>query len=122
MTLARGIGLGALIVVIISFWIPLIGVFVAWFALLLASLAALCGDRFFSIATVIVGAITFFFSTSLWVDAGIAGAATSADDYGTPVLLAVSVILLLAPILAMILFATGRLALRRPQPRASTGV
>ena len=88
MKLHTGLGLAAVILVVISFLVPLIGTFIAWVALICAAIAAFLGDKGLSIATVILAAIKFFISPSVWAS--------------WLVLLLPSTILLLLPIIAMI--------------------
>ena len=118
MSLGAGIGLAALIIAGIGMWMPIIGLFIGWLALVVACFAALCGDKGFSIATVVLSAFAFWiFTPSLWIEAGASADVTmlcseASRRAGCRIF---SIALLIAPIVSMILFSTGRLALRRPK-------
>lgn len=103
--MGKGFGIAALIVALIAFGVPIYGIVVSWFALALATIAALAGDRVFPIVTPIVVALnTVFFSPTtlaLFFDENQQGS----DSY-----LTVTIILFIAPIAAMILNATRRIA------------
>ncbi len=96
MNLCTGLGIAAIIVAVIAFFVPLDGLFIGWIALLIACGAALYGDKGLSIATAVVCAINFFFLTpAMW--------------YGGALLVIPSVILCLAPIGAIV-FVTRKQA------------
>ena len=85
MNLSTGLGIAAIIIAVIAFFVPLAGLFIGWVALLIACGAALYGDKGLSIATAVVCAINFFFLTpAMWV--------------GGALLVIPSLILCLAPI------------------------
>ena len=68
--MAKGLGIAAIIVALLGAFIPVFGFFIGLVALFFAAVAALAGDRVFSIATVAVSTIVFVFLTpSLWVSA-----------------------------------------------------
>ena len=107
MSLARGLGLAALMIAWVGAFVPFLGLFIGWGALAIATIAALAGDRGHTIATVVFSAFVFLFLTPmLWLDA-----LGSAE--GTAHLLGISILMLLAPIGAMIMNATGKLAIGR---------
>jgi hypothetical protein len=121
MTLGAGIGLAALIIAFIGMWMPLVGLFVGWLALIIVCVAALCGDKGFTIATVILSAVAFiFFTPSLWLEAGASADATS--GHGAPLLRIISIVLLAAPIGCIILFSTGKLAIKKRASSQQTTV
>lgn len=114
MSIGAGIGLAALIAAVIGAFVPILGLYIGWLALVLAVLAALFGDRGLTIATVCLSAIIFVFLTpTLWLEN-----AAHATGYGqasgqAPVLQIASMALLAAPIPAIFLNGSGKLAFRR---------
>jgi hypothetical protein len=73
--MAKGIGIAALIVAIVAFFVPIVGIAFSIFALILATLAALGGDRAYATATPIVVAVnTFGLSPSMWLVMGLSSA------------------------------------------------
>ena len=96
--MAKGFGIAALIAAVLGAFVPLVGFWIGVFALLLATFAALAGDRVFSIATLCVSIVVFVFLTpSLLLTLGL--------------LAIVAVVALCLPVLAIILNATGKMAL-----------
>jgi len=63
--MGKGIGIAALVIVIVSFVVPFIGNFVAYFALVIASIAALMGEKTFAIATTVIAFAKMFFMSPL---------------------------------------------------------
>lgn len=115
MRLCTGIGIAALVIAILGIFIPLVGLFVGWIALAVACIAALCGDKGLTIATVIVSVVAFvFFTPSLWLDylGYEADIATVGGTY-SPILIPITIVMLIAPVVSIILFSTGRLALTK---------
>ncbi|MEF2549085.1 hypothetical protein VQ045_18170 [Aurantimonas sp. E1-2-R+4] len=109
MKIGTGIGLAALIVALISIFIPLAGLVLAGIGLVIACLGALFGDKGFAIATVVVTAVNYFFlSPSLWMSE--AGSRVSGGSGNTEVW-AFIVALLVAPIVCMILYSSGKIML-----------
>jgi hypothetical protein len=112
MKTGTGIGIAALIIAVVGMFLPLVGLFVAWIALIIACFAALFGDRGLTIATVIVSIVGFIvFTPSLWAIVTVNGVERSPSS----VLRVITLILVLAPIVCMILNATGKLMLGRPK-------
>jgi len=115
MKTGTGIGIAALIIAVVGMFLPVIGLFVSWIALIIACFAALFGDRGLTIATVIVSVVGFIiFTPSLWATITVNGVATSPSN----VLRLITLILVVAPIVCIILNATGRLMLGRPKTAA----
>jgi hypothetical protein len=80
--------------------------------LIIACFAALFGDKGLTIATLIVSIVGFLlFTPSLWLTMTVNGVESSPSN----VLRAITLILLIAPVVCMILNTTGRLALGKPK-------
>ncbi|MCJ8325151.1 MAG: hypothetical protein HRU29_11955 [Rhizobiales bacterium] len=107
----KGFGISAIVVVIISFFIPVIGHIGVAIAMVLASIGALAGDRTFAIITTIVGAVSIFiFSPLMWV-----------AIYGLgSVGVAFVIVILALPIIAIRLNASGKIELGK-NPTSNTG-
>ena len=111
MTIGAGIGLAALLVALVGAFVPVIGLIIGWVALALAALAALCGDKGFAIATIIVsGAVFLFLTPSLWLDTAVGNHNPTGNGY---LMLTTSIALLAAPIIAMFLYSSGKLMLAK---------
>ena len=120
MKASTAVGIAGLSLAIIGAILPIIGLWIGWVALIIVFIAALMGERGLTIATVILSAVVFLFLTpSLWMT-GSLHVVTPEAQYHEPavsqVTLVVSIVLLIAPILAMILFSTGKLALGKRKP------
>lgn len=63
--MGKGLGIAALVIVIVSFIMPLIGTPTAMVALVVATLAALFGEQVFAIATTVIGGLKLFFLSPL---------------------------------------------------------
>ncbi len=101
-----GFGLSGLIVAILSFFIPVYGIFIGWLGLALVTIAALSGERGLTIATVILSVVNYMlFSPMLWV------AETGAGLSGVPGFVLPTFLIVAAPIVGIILNATGKFAL-----------
>jgi hypothetical protein len=108
--MAKGLGIAGLVISIISIFIPVVGIFTGWLALVLVVFAALAGDVAFTIAVVAISTVNYMFlSPMLWL--ATAGANMNPGPGSPNVLVAVTVILLAAPIIALILRATGKVVL-----------
>lgn len=59
--MGKGLGIAALILIILSFPIPVIGTWVGYFALIVAALAALFGSRTLTIATTALAGVKMYF-------------------------------------------------------------
>ena len=64
MKASSAIGLVALILTIISFFIPFVGFFITWLALIIATVAAFMGDKGLTIATVVLSALKFLITSA----------------------------------------------------------
>ena len=108
--MAKGFGIAALIVALVAFGVPLVGLFVSGLALLLAAIGALAGDRVFAIATPILVAInTFVLSPTTWM--ALAGGSNGEGKVLTVVILAA----LALPIIAIFLNVSGKIMLGEAQ-------
>ncbi len=117
MGIGAGLGLAALIIAGIGMWIPFVGLFIGWLALAIACFAALCGDKGLTVATVVFSAVVFLiFTPTLWLEAGASADETS--GYGSPIFIIISIAMLIAPIVSIVLFSTGKLVLKQ---RNATG-
>lgn len=101
--MASGLGIAGLILGIFGLVIPLLGWFLSIIALGCVTVAALFGNRGFAIATVVISAVAFMMTPTLWIDAA------NANGNGNPFanessgsLVTISVVMLAAPIIAMI--------------------
>lgn len=116
--MAKGFGIAAIIVVVISFFIPVVGYVGVGIAMVLAAIAALAGDRVFATVTAIVGAVSVFaFSPLMW-------AAMASEDGGTcgkSSFFALVIGILALPFIAMMLNASGKVALGKNTGRNSSG-
>jgi hypothetical protein len=66
--MARGLGIGALVIGILSLTVPVISLYVVWLALLLAAVAAVAGDKTFAIATFAICLVNvLFLSPATWL-------------------------------------------------------
>ena len=103
--MAKGLGTAALVAAFIAIIVPLYGHFVSAVAIVLSVGAALAGDRIFATATTtIVGVNTLFLSPLMWLLILDKGAARSFY-----ILLSV---FLIAPFVAMLLNASGKIDIR----------
>jgi len=104
--MSKGFGIAALIVALVAFGVPLFGLYVSWLAAILAAIAALAGDRVFATTTPIIAATnTLFFSPLALV------AFAGQNEGGSNALLYITIVLFAAPFIAMVLNATGKVAL-----------
>jgi hypothetical protein len=118
--MSKGLGIVALVIAIIAIFVPLVALYVMWLGLIVATIGALAGDRIFAVITwvVTVANILFFSPLTLLVLIG-EQAAAAEETGGNGVLLTVTIVLFIAPIVAMILNATGRVMIGK-RPAAST--
>lgn len=63
----KGLGITAFVLLLISFPIPIVGNLLSVLALLLATVAALGGERTWAIVVAIVGGIKLFFMSPSWM-------------------------------------------------------
>lgn len=105
--MTKGFGIAALIIVIISIFIPGFGVFISGVPLIIATFIALAGERIFTTATAIIAAVNFFFLSP-------ATLATSLQPGATPWLIMI-LVFLAAPFAGMILNASGVVAFNKAQ-------
>lgn len=104
--MAKGFGIAALVFAILAIFIPF-GFVVSGIAVLLAYVAALAGDRGFTIATTVIAVVnTVFLSPSTWIMLG-------GNDPGAQRFMTVIIIAGIAlPIISIVLNATGKVVLK----------
>ena len=61
----KGFGIAALVFAILSIFIPAVSIYVVWLALVLATLAALTGDKVFSFSTFLICLVNVIFLSPL---------------------------------------------------------
>jgi hypothetical protein len=104
--MAKGFGIAALVFALIAIFIPF-GFVLSGIAILLACVAALAGDRTFTIATTVIAVVnTLFLSPSTWIFLG--GNDPSAQRAMTTMI----VVGVALPIIAIVLNATGKVVLK----------
>lgn len=59
--MSKGLGIAALVLILISFPIPFVGTWIGYLALVVAAVAALFGDRALTVATAVIAAIKMYF-------------------------------------------------------------
>lgn len=103
MNAGTGLGIAGLLIAIIGAFMPVIGLYVGWFALLVVSIAALMGERGLTIATIILSALAFLFLTpSLWIGEGVRVVAAGSTAPMPPrILMPVTLVMLAVPIVCM---------------------
>ena len=107
--MGKGLGIAGLVISIISIFIPIVGVFTGWLALILVTVGALAGDVVFAIAVVAISVVSYtFLSPTMWIT--VAGSNTT-PELGPNVPLIVTVILIVTPVVAIVLRATGKVVL-----------
>lgn len=96
--MAKGLGIGALVISILSIFLPAIGVFIAWIGLILASAGALAGDKAFAVSCSVIGTVNLLLlSPSVWLEQG----GRQLNGGGTGVLLIISLFLIAAPLVCI---------------------
>ena len=109
-----GLGITALVCALLAIIVPIYGFWISGLAIIFAVVTALAGDRVFSIVTPIVAGInSYFLSPSLWL------MFHSVSDRGTMV--AVFLVFLVAPFVAIALNTSGIFAIRRTVQAAAVG-
>jgi hypothetical protein len=93
--------------------IPVVSLFVIWLALVFVTLSALSGDRLFVSATVMISFMNIVFFSPLTIGLLLGDTYTPVDGKGFG-LLYITIALFAAPIVAIIVNATGTFALNRP--------
>jgi uncharacterized membrane protein YkgB len=115
MKASAGIGVVGLVMAFLGALTPVFGLYIGWLALAIVSVAALAGERSLTVATIVLSTFTFLFLTpSLWLAEGLRAAAVSAGAPATVtgrILLPITVVMLAAPIVCIILNASGKAAL-----------
>lgn len=96
--MSKGLGIAALVIGILSIIVPIISLYVVWLALILATIAALSGDKTYSIATFVICLVNvLFLSPATWM--ALAGEEMVKGSF----LKVGTIILFLAPMLALII-------------------
>ncbi len=104
----KGLSTAGLIVAVIGAFVPLIGLYIGWAALGLATLGALGGNKGMSIAVVAVSAMVFLFLTpSLWLEVVAHDAGYGEATGSSPILRIGTFIMLGAPVVAMLMAKGG---------------
>ncbi len=93
--MGKGIGIAALVIILISFIVPIVGTFVAYMALVIATISALAGEKVFSIATAVIAGIKMFAMSPMLMGMMYA-------SEGVPGALLLTVALTAAPIICVI--------------------
>lgn len=98
--MAKGLGIAALVLSILAIFVPVITIFVVWLAMILAAVGGFFGERAFAIASVLVSLVNLILlSPMTW-------AAFAGENAGGGAFFqTVTVILFIAPIVAMIVGA-----------------
>jgi len=98
--MAKGFGVAALVVGILSIYVPLVTIYVIWLALVLATVAGLLGDKVFPLATFATCLINILFLSPVTL----AGLAAEREAGGSAHLV-ITIILFIAPVAALIIGA-----------------
>ena len=107
--MGKALGISAFVLALIAVFTPFFGLYVTFIALVLATIGALAGDKVFSLVTVVIG----FVNTFLLSPFSVMMLFGAQDQAGNTPLLTVTIVLLVAPIIAIFLNATGRVAIGR---------
>lgn len=102
---AKGLGIAALVVAIVSLLTPVVTLYVIWIALLAASVASFMGDRAFSIATIVICGINLVLLSPLTLAVLIG---TAGGQAGSVSLAGITIVLFAAPVIGMALSAFGK--------------
>ena len=105
---AKGVGIAALVIAIVSIFTPIVTLYVIWVALLIAGIADLMGDRAFTIATIAISAVNLIFLSPVTLAVLIG---TSEGHGGDGGLIAITTVFFAVPVGAIILSASGKAAL-----------
>lgn len=66
--MGKGFGIGALVLGILSIFVPIVSLYVVWLALALATVAGLLSDKVFSLATIVITLVNvLFLSPATWM-------------------------------------------------------
>lgn len=66
--MGKGLGIAALVLGILSIFVPIVSLYVVWLALVLAIGSALGGDKTFAVATVVITLVNvLFLSPATWL-------------------------------------------------------
>lgn len=104
--MGKGFGIAALVFALLAIFMPM-GFVLSAIAMVLAAVAALAGDRTFTIASLAIAAVnTIFLSPSTWIMLG------GGDPGARSAMLTGIIIFGGLPILAMILNASGKLVIK----------
>ena len=102
--MGKGLSLAGLITAIFGAFVPFVGLFIGWIALVFATFGALSGGKGLAIATVAVSTVVFLFMTpSLWVEAAGQAAGFHRDTGTSPIFRITTLFLLAAPIVGCVI-------------------
>lgn len=100
--MSKGFGIAALVLGIIGFFLPLVGLFISWVALVCATVSTLSGGRSLAIATVIISAVAFSLTPTLWAESINIATANPLAPSSTPILKYTCYALLASPIVGIL--------------------
>ena len=106
--MAKGFGIVGLVIAIIAIFVPLVAIYVMWLGLIVATVGALVGDRIFTVITWVVTIANIVFFSPITLALLIGQQAAAEESGGSGILLTITIVLFIAPIVAMILNATGK--------------
>jgi hypothetical protein len=106
--MAKGFGIVGLVIAIIAIFVPLVAIYVMWLGLIVATVGALAGDRIFTVITWVVTIANIAFFSPLTLALLIGEQAATEEAGGSGIFLTITIVLFIAPIVAMILHATGK--------------
>jgi uncharacterized membrane protein YkgB len=102
-TTGKGFCIAALILAALGAVVPVVGLFVGWAALGLATIGALAGNKGRTIAVVALSAVVFLTMTpSLWIETAGHSAGYGRATGSAPILQIITFVMLAAPIVGMI--------------------
>lgn len=101
--MAKAFGISALVLGIIGFFLPFVGIFISWIALVCATLSTLSGGRAYAIVTVIISAVAYLLTPTLWAESINAATQNPYATSPTPILKYICFALLAAPIMGIVL-------------------
>ena len=102
--MGKGLSLAGLLVAILGAFVPVVGLFIGWVALIFATFGAMAGGKGLAVATVGVSAVAFLFLTpSLWIEAAAQGAGLHKQTGSSPIFRIISLALLAAPIVGCLI-------------------
>lgn len=95
----KGLGVGAIIVAILAIFVPVVTIYVVWGALVLATMAALMGDKVSPIATVMISIVNVLFMSPMTLMA-----LKGENESGGSMYMILTIVLAIAPIVGMVVY------------------